>query len=163
MKLETQRMCIRHFVPEDAEGLYAILGDVETMACCEPPYDLEKTRRFLTSFCIEKKGAVAAVHRESGKLIGYILLNELRPGEYEIGWIFHRSFWRQGYAYEACNAVIAYAFDVLNANKIFAETTDTIKSVKLMKKLGMHPEGIQQENGTDLYLFGLLKEARNTP
>lgn len=168
MKLETRRMCIRNFMLEDAEDLYAILGDAETMVFCQPPYDLDKTKYFLKTFCIQKKGAVAAVHKESGRVIGYILLNELSPGEYEIGWFFHRSFWRQGYAYEACKALMDYVFDVQNANKIFAETTDPVKSVNLMKKLGMHPEGIQSTQGvdgtqTDLYLFGLLKEERNTP
>lgn len=168
MNIETQRMIIRNFTPEDAADLFEILGDEETMALCEPAYSLEKTTAFLHSFCIDRNGAVAAVHRASGKVIGYILFNEQDEGIYEIGWFFNRAFWQQGYAYEACNAVIDYAFDVRSAHKIFSETIDTIKSVKLMEKLGMRLEGIQRSqvkaphgSWTDLYLYGLLVEDRS--
>lgn len=165
MHIETPRMIIRDFTPEDAADLQDIFGDDEAMENCEPAYDFEKTEKFLTSFCIERKGAVAAVHKESGKMMGYILFNEFDEGIYEMGWIFNRSFWRQGYAYESCKAVIDYAFTALKVHKIFAEAIDTVKSVSLMQKLGMQLEGIQRSqtkdnngNWADLYLFGLLDE-----
>ena len=165
MYIETPRMIIRDFIPEDAADLQKILGDDETMKNCEPAYDFEKTEKFLTSFCIGRKGAVAAVHKESSKMIGYILFNEIDEGIYELGWIFNRSFWRQGYAYESCKAVIDYAFGELKAHKVFAETIDAVKSVGLMQKLGMQLEGVQQSqtkdaqgNWADLYFYGLLAD-----
>lgn len=165
MNIETTRMIIRNFVPTDANDLYEILGDDETMECCEPAYDFEKTKAFLTHFCIERNGAVAAAQKENGKMIGYILFNGQGNGVYEMGWIFNRSFWGQGYAYEACEAVIDYAFEVLKLSKIFAETIDTVSSAHLMEKLGMKLEGIQHNqtedihgNMADLYLYCLLKE-----
>lgn len=166
MNIETPRMIVRDFTPEDAADLYEILGDDETMENCEAAYDFEKTVEFLNSFCIGRKGAVAAVHKESGKLIGYILFHEFDQGVYEMGWIYNRNFWRQGYAYESCNAVIDYAFGERKAHKVFAETIDAVKSVSLMQKLGMQPEGVQHSqtkdfhgNWTDLYLYGLLEDA----
>lgn len=169
MNLNTPRMLIRHFTADDQLDLYAILGDRETMKYCEPPYSMEKTQAFLTSFCIQQQGAVAAVHKESGKMIGYILFHELSEGVYEMGWFFHRAFWGQGYAYESCQAVINYAFAEWNAHKIFAETIDGEKSVRLMRKLGMQPEGIQRSqvrdncgNWADLYLYGLLRDDRKS-
>lgn len=164
MYLETPRMFIRDFTPEDAADLHDILGDAETMENCEPAYDFGKTQKFLTSFCIDRHGAVAAVHKETGALIGYILFNEYDEGVYEMGWFFNRSYWRQGYAYESCKAVIDYAFTELKAHKIFAETIDAVKSVSLMKKLGMQLEGIQKSqskdhgNWSDLYFYGLLED-----
>lgn len=165
MYIETARMIIRGFAPEDAADLHDILGDDETMKSCEPAYDFEKTKRFLTSFCIGRSGAVAAVHKESGKLMGYILFNESDTGVYEMGWIYNRSFWRQGYAYESCKAVMDYAFEKLNAHKVYAEAIDTVKSVGLMQKLGMRLEGIQRRQTrdnrggwADLYLYGLLED-----
>ena len=165
MHIETLRMTIRDFTPQDAADLHAIFGDDETMENCEPAYDFEKTRDFLSSFCIARKGAVAAVHRQNGKTIGYILFNEAHEGVYEMGWIFNRNFWRQGYAFEACRAVINHAFRERRAHKIFAEAIDAGKSVGLMEKLGMRPEGVQRSqtkdnhgNWADLYLYGLLEE-----
>ena len=163
MMIETPRMIIRNFKPEDAADLHGIFGDEEAMENCEPTYDFEKTKEFLTSFCIGRNGAVAAIHKESGKMIGYILFNEFDECVYEIGWIYNRSFWRQGYAYESCKAVIDYAFGELKAHKVFAEAIDPVKSVGLMKKLGMQLEGIQRSqtknnhgNWADLYFYGLL-------
>ena len=72
-----------------------------------------------------------------------------------------------GYAYEACKAVLDDAFDRRNAHKVFAETIDGERSVPLMKKLGMRPEGVQRSqtkdplgNWADLYLYGILAEDR---
>lgn len=164
-QIETERLVIRNFTLDDADDLYDILGDAETMKNCEPAYDLEKTKDFLHSFCIGRNGAVAAVHKQSQKVIGYILFNEIDPSVYEMGWIFNWSYWRQGYAYEACKAVIDFAFRELNAHKVFAEAIDGVKSVGLMQKLGMKLEGAQRSqakdndgNPEDLYLYGLLAE-----
>lgn len=163
--METARLIIRGFRAEDAADLHAILGDAETMAYLEPAYDAERTERFLTSFCMGQNGALAAVHRESGRVIGYILFKALGAGVYEMGWIFNRGFWRQGYACEACRAVIDDAFARRRAHKIVAETIDGVKSVGLMRKLGMRLEGVQRGqtrdihgDWADMYLYGLLEE-----
>ena len=165
MYIETERIIIRDFTPEDADDLHDIFGDDETMANCEPAYDIAKTQKFLSDFCIGRKGAVAAVHKESGKMMGYILFNEFDEGVYETGWIYNRSYWRQGLAYESCKAVVDYAFGDLNAHKIFAEAIDGVKSVGLMKKLGMQLEGLQRSqvkdnhgNWANLYFYGMLEE-----
>ena len=162
MYIEPPRMIIRDFTPEHAADLHDIFGDDETMENCEPAYDFEKTKEILTSFCIGRKGAVAAVHKDSGKMIGYILFKRQDEGVYEIGWIYNRNFWRQGYAYESCNAVIDYDFTESKAHKIFAEAIDAVKSVGLMQKLGMQLEGVQRSqtkdlhgNWADLYFYGL--------
>ena len=165
MRIETGRLTIRNFTPADAADLHEIFGDEIVMENCEPAYDFEKTTQFLQSFCIDRGGAVAAVHKESGKLIGYILCKEYEPEVYEMGWIFNRHYWRQGFAYEACKAVIDYVFSELKAHKVFAEAIDAVKSVRLMKKLGMQLEGIQRSqtmdnhgNWADLYFYGMLAE-----
>ena len=55
----------------------------------------------------------------------------------------------------------------MNVHKIFAEAIDGMKSVGLMKKLGMKLEGIQRSqtkdhfgNWADLYFYGILAEDR---
>ena len=165
MRIETQRLVVRDFLPDDAEGLHAILGDAETMRNCESAYTLEQTRAFLSDFCIGRKGALAAVDKASGALIGYILFKPIQANVYEMGWIFNRAWWRQGFAYEACAAVVDHAFGQLGAHKIFAEAIDPVKSLGLMKKLGMRLEGVQRAQTrncdgewVDLYLCGMLRK-----
>ncbi len=162
--IETDRLIIRDFEMNDAEDLQEILGDEETMKYCEPVYDIEKTKAFLKNFCIDRKGAAAAVLRETNKLIGYILFNETESGVYEIGWFFNRKYWRKGYAFEACSKVMEYGFTERGAYRIFAETADPVKSVRLMKKLGMKFESVQHlsedcfGNPTDLQVYGITKK-----
>ena len=164
MLIETARMIVRDFNSDDANDLHEIFGDAETMKNCEPAYDFEKTQKFLEDFCIAKKGAVAAVHKDRKKVIGYILFKPLEESVYEIGWIFNKRYWRQGYAYEACAELIARSFHKLDIHKIVAEATDSQKSVGLMEKIGMKREGVQRSqtkdnsgNWVDLYLYGILQ------
>ena len=164
MLLETKHMIIRDFSTEDVCDLFDILGDEETMKNCEPAYDLKKTEQFLREFCINKSGAVAAVHKETQKMIGYILFHETAEKVYEIGWIFNKNYWRKGYAYESCYEVMRYALSELRAYRIFAEAIDKIKSKGLMEKLGMTLEEIQKKqtkdnlgNWADLYIYGIAR------
>lgn len=168
MYIETDRMIIRDFNHNDVNDLYEIFGDDKTMEQCEPSYSLEQTRNFLNDFCIQRQAAFAAVLKEVGKVMGYILFKPIEDNVYEIGWIFNRNYWGRGYAFEACSELIRYAFDEMNVHKIFAEAIDPIKSVNLMKKLGMKLEGVQKShtrdnlgNWADLYLYGILKTDDN--
>ena len=165
MNLETERLIIRDFKLSDIDDLYEIFSDDEVMEYIEPVYDRNKTLNFLKEFCIEHKGAFACVNKENEKVIGYIIFNEYEDKVYELGWIFNKEYWGKGYAYESCDVVIKYAFSEMKIHKIFAETIDNIKSVNLMKKLGMQLEGVQKShtidnhgNWKDVYLYGLLEK-----
>lgn len=165
MILKTERTFVRDFSLDDLGDLHEIFGNDEVMKNCEPAYDRQKSLEFLQDFCIGKQGGLACALKETGKVIGYILFKEGEPGVYEIGWIFNRNYWKMGYAYEACHALMDYVFDSLNAHKVFAEAIDGVKSVGLMKKLGMKPEGIWRKhtldndgNWADLYFYGMLRE-----
>ena len=167
MRLTTERLIIRDFRAEDAPELQEILGDGETMAHCEPPYTPAQTEALLRDFCMGRHGAVAAALRDTDRVIGYILFHETEEDVYEIGWFFNRRYWRQGYAYEACRAVLDEAFDTLHAHRVFAETTDGVKSLGLMRRLGLRPEGLQRSHTrepdgrwADMHLCGLLAEDR---
>ena len=165
MKIVTERLILREFQPTDLLDLQEIFGDAETMKFCEPAYDLAKTEKFLQDFCIAQKGALAASLRGTGKVIAYLLFHEIEPEIYEIGWWVNRGFWRQGFAKEACSALINQAFDQLKIHKIVAETLDPTGSGRLAEQLGFQLEGVQRSqtrdndgNWCDLYWYGLLKE-----
>jgi len=168
MFLETDRMRLRDFTIDDLSDLQEILGDAEVMAHTEPPYDIEKTKKFLTEFCIERvpKGAYAATLKETGKVIGYVLFKSIdEPEIYEMGWIFNKNYWKRGYASEICGALIAHSFENMGAHKICAEAIDTEKSVPLMHKLGMRTEGVWRKHSKsadgkwhDLHWCGILAE-----
>ncbi len=62
--------------------------------------------------------------------------------EWEIGWIFHPNFWKNGYAVEASRRVIEFAIKDLKVHRIIAMCySNNIKSENVMKKIGMKKEG----------------------
>lgn len=164
MLIRTDRLIIRSYVPSDWEDLQEIFSDSLVMAQCEPVYTETQTREAL-SFFIKKNIAFAVVLADSGKLIGHALFAQLpseEHGIYEIGWIYNRKYWRHGYAFEASSALIDYGFRQLHLHKIVAETIDPVKSVGLMRKLGMSHEHTfpahtrdLQGNWTDVYWYGI--------
>ncbi len=152
--IHTPRLTLRPFALYDLAQLHEIFSDPETMDQIEPPFSLEKTAEFLRTFCIERSVALACVHKDSGKMIGYLLFKATEPNIYEIGWIFNRAYWRKGYAYEACSALICHAFENLGTKEIFAETTDIEKSLPLMRKLGMSYVGLED----DMHMCRIVRE-----
>lgn len=93
MNVVTDRLIIRDFCIFDVDDLHVILGDTETMECCEPAYRFVQTQKFLQDFCIVRKGAFAVVHKDSQKVIGYILFKYWETSIYEMGWIFNKNYW----------------------------------------------------------------------
>ena len=65
-----------------------------------------------------------------------------REKEYEIGCHLMKAFWNKGLAAEAVGRVIAYAFDDLGAESLFAgHNPMNTRSANLLKKLGFTPIG----------------------
>lgn len=48
--VETPRTVVRGFTMDDAADMQEVFGDALVMANVEPPYDQEKTKKFLQSF-----------------------------------------------------------------------------------------------------------------
>ena len=85
-------------------------------------------------------------------LIGCCGLRPRKAKEYEIGIHLCPEYWGRGYAEESANAVIEYAFCVLNAKKLFAgHNPDNSKSRKLLAKLGFTYIGDEYYEPTGLY------------
>ena len=153
MYIRTPRLIIRDYSPADWQDLHEIFSDEIVMKECEPAYTEEQTKSTL-DYYIKKSIAFAVTLADTGKLIGHALFAQLPPPEetgiYEIGWIYNRAYWRQGYAFEASKALIDYGFQEIKLHKICAETIDPVKSVGLMRKLGMTHEGTFRAHTKDL-------------
>lgn len=73
-------------------------------------------------------------------------------------------FWGKGYATEAARGVLAYGFDVLELNKVYATTLGTNQgSCRVLEKLGMRHEGCLRQHVRhwrryeNLNYYGLLR------
>ncbi|MBO5208380.1 MAG: GNAT family N-acetyltransferase [Lachnospiraceae bacterium] len=88
----------------------------------------------------------------TNELIGCCGLRPYEESKYEIGFHLRPAFWRQGYAMEAANAVIQYAFTELTAKGLFAgHNPNNIASQKVLNKLGFTYVGDEFYEPTGLY------------
>jgi RimJ/RimL family protein N-acetyltransferase len=88
-------------------------------------------------------GFLAMERKDNGTLLGFCGLKPGAPdtpiaGEVEIGWRLGYEHWGQGYAREAAQASLEWAWSHLDAPRIAAITTrDNRRSWQLMERLGM--------------------------
>ena len=89
-----------------------------------------------------------------------------------MGYWIGKPYWNGGYCTEAAAAVLAYAFDALNLNRVYAHHfSSNPPSGRVMEKIGMKYEGEcpqhfrKWDQFQDIRLYGILKsdyEARKS-
>jgi len=112
-------------------------------------------------------GVRLAVDRVSdGAFIGWCSLTRWNPDyrSASMGYCFDDAAWGQGYGTEAARAVLQWAFDTLELNRVQAETdTRNVASTRVLEKLGFVLEGMLREdcvvNGevSDSWVYGLIR------
>ena len=117
MTIETPRLILREYTPEDLGALYEILSDPETMEHYPAPFTPEKTKRWiewnLENYQRYGFGLWAVVLKETGEFIGDcgLTLQDIDGQQLpEIGYHIHKKYWRRGYGKEAARAVRDWAF-----------------------------------------------------
>lgn len=127
MQLETPRLLLREYVPEDFDALHEILSDPETMRHYPHPFSPDETRQWIernrARYAEYGFGLWAAVLKSDGRLIGDCgitmqpIHGRMLP---EVGYHIHRDHQRRGYASEAAAECIRFAFEVLNVEAIYS-------------------------------------------
>jgi ribosomal-protein-alanine N-acetyltransferase len=102
------------------------------------------------------------IELKTGKLIGtggiqHIEFNPENP--IETGWRLLPSKWGQGFATEAAQCMMKFAFENLGLENLRATChQDNISSVKVMRRLGMQYIGIERWYNLDLFAYCMTKE-----
>jgi len=116
-------------------------------------------------------GSIRWIVRKDDVMIGEIRLwcEYDKTHDWEIGYGFLKEHWGHGYASEAVKAVIQYAFEHFNINRIAAYlNADNYRSAALCERVGMVKEGRLRENRVvngiyyDTYCFAILKREHHT-
>lgn len=104
--------------------------------------------------------------REDGALMGTCTLFQFHRASRraEMGYALGRPFWGKGYMHEALRALVAYAFETLNLNRLEADVDPRNNtSAKTLERLGFQKEGflperwIVGEEVSDTWFYGLLR------
>jgi RimJ/RimL family protein N-acetyltransferase len=117
-------------------------------------------------------GARLAIDRESdGTFIGWCGLTRWNPvyRSASMGYCLDDAAWGRGYATEAGRAVLHWAFNTLDLNRVQAETdTRNAASARVLEKLGFVREGRMREDCvvndevSDSWVYGLLRREWRT-
>lgn len=148
-QMETARLIIRRFRPEDWQDLYEYLSDREVVKY--EPYDA-----FTGEACVAEAARRAGdpafwavCLKDGGKLIGNLYLSNAEPefSRWELGYVFNRHFQGKGYATESCRAILDHAFQDLGALRVMAMCDPlNTASWKLLERLGMRREAHKLKN-----------------
>ena len=150
-QLETQRLIIRPWKSSDLSEFAAMSLDSEVMRYFPNLLDTQQSavlaRRIQDLIHQYGWGFWALELKATQQFIGFTGLNTLstefdfssshKPAV-EIGWRITQAYWRQGYALEAAQACLKFAFTQLSLDEVYAFTAVSNQaSEKLMQKLGM--------------------------
>lgn len=145
--IETGRMILRGWREGDIAPFHAMGQDPEVMQFLGPAYDWDAAASVIArqNAMLDEHGHCfwALERKADGAFIGFC---GLKPGvagtpvegQIEIGWRLARAYWGQGYAREAAQAALAWAWINTAAPLVAAITVPANESSwGLMERLGM--------------------------
>jgi RimJ/RimL family protein N-acetyltransferase len=130
---------LRPLCPEDWEALFAVASDPLIWEQ-HPSRDRYQEEVFKKVFqgALDSRGALVAIDRKTGKVIGSSRYHgyDLEKREIEIGWTFlARSHWGGGYNREMKRLMMDHAFQFVDS-VTFAVGTENWRSRKAVEKIG---------------------------
>lgn len=168
--LETQRLVLREMSMDDFPAMRDIVCDDQTMIAwnCAWSEDecLAGLQKQIRGYQEDGFGRWAVVLRETDNIIGMCGLQYCETDKEsvpEIGYLFNRQYWHNGYAIEAAIAVKHYAFDALKFNEVFSIVRDiNYPSMNVAIRNGMTVRGrfIKHYRGIDMphIIFSVRKD-----
>jgi RimJ/RimL family protein N-acetyltransferase len=145
--LETNRLILRHLLPDDLDSLFALYSDPEIRRYFpEGTLTYEETKEELEWFLNghpshPQLGLWATIHKETDQFIGRCGLLpwtiEQRP-EVEVAYLLDKAYWRQGLATEAAQAIMHYGFEQLQLSRLICMIDpENQASIKVARNIGM--------------------------
>jgi RimJ/RimL family protein N-acetyltransferase len=146
MTLETKRLTLRPFTPDDFDAVHTWASNPDnTRYMAWGPNTPEQTREFIAS---TKPGKdFVTVLKETGAVIGSCgIYPDAANDSAELGWILHQSCWKHGYGTELGGELIRYGFEDLKLRRIFAPCAAVnYGSYRVMERNGMLREALQRK------------------
>ena len=169
--LETERLTLTAYRPEDAQDLYdyAKNPNVGPIAGWAPHKNVEESEMIIREMFMPVE-AWAIRLKGQDKVIGTIALeyDKYRPesNSREIGYSLAEEHWKHGYMTEAAKEVMKFAFDELGLDQIGICTGEVNKrSQRVIEKCGFKYEGTIRRtykvfDGTcrDSLVFSILRD-----
>jgi [ribosomal protein S5]-alanine N-acetyltransferase len=170
--LQTARLFLRPFAEPDAEAIYALQSNARVLRYWDsPPWtDRARAQAFIAA-CrqMEEDGSGARFAIETLQkrtFIGWCSVFRWNPvyRSLGIGYCLNEHAWGKGYTTEAVRAMLQWAYETLDLNRVEAELdTRNAASARVLEKLGFEREGLRREDCvvsgevSDSWIYGLLR------
>jgi RimJ/RimL family protein N-acetyltransferase len=143
-RLETERLILRDYRPEDFEAFVTIMADPEVVRYLPggDPLSRFECWRFVASsighWALRGYGTWVVERKSDGAMMGRIGL--IQPDGWpglEVGWTLGKPYWGYGYATEAGEASLRYAFATQPVQEVISTIHPAnLASQAVAKKLG---------------------------
>lgn len=170
ISLTTARLVVRTLREGDAEAIhrYASAREIAATTLNIPhPYPPEAAPLFIASArdAMQRGESLVCAITHEGELMGCIGLRiDAMHNRAEMGYWIGKPFWGQGYTSEAAQRLVAYGFDTLQLNRVYATClSHNVASARVMQKAGMTYEGRLREHivkwgvAHDLDCYGITR------
>ena len=167
--LETERLVLREMTMDDLSETRKIVCDDETMYAWEGAWteteNIAGLEKQLASYAEHGFGRWAVILKTTGEFVGMCGLQYTdADGKQvlEIGYLFNKVYWKNGYATEAAIACKKYAFDELGFDEVFSIIRDTNLSsmnVAIRNRMLIRGRYIRHYKGIDMphYILSVQK------
>lgn len=164
--LETQRLIMRMFAPDDLDTLIELRSDPEVAWGLGgervQTREFNRSRLQFALDCYDKFGfgMCAMIWRETNEFFGWSGLQPLQDaGEIEVGYGMAKRFWRRGIGYEAARAWLRFGFEVKGLERIVAVALPENKgSSRIMEKCGMKYEKTETHYDSTCVFYAVSRE-----
>ncbi|HEX9332702.1 MAG TPA: GNAT family N-acetyltransferase [Anaerolineales bacterium] len=170
--IETNRLTLRFVSEADLPAVYNIFSHPEVMRYWSyPPWtDMSQAQEWLEKvqegYRTRNDIQLGIERRADHVLVGTCTLFQFHAASRraEIGYALGRPYWGSGYMHNALQALLGYAFQTLDLNRLEADIDPrNIASAKTLERLGFQKEGYLRERWivndeiSDTSLYGLLR------
>ena len=176
MHIETDRLILREWMPEDLPAFARINADPLIMEYFPRTLSEVQTKklvkRFTEHFKAHNFGFYAAETKDTQDFIGFCGIGHVSDKmpfapTVEIAWRLDYAYWGKGYGTEAARAVLNHAFTDLDLKEIVAYSVeDNTRALHMMGKLGLkkdakggfHRPGLAKDHPNGEYALYRLKK-----
>lgn len=171
-ELNTKRLYLRQMEISDSPSLFKIWSDPDVTKFMNiSSFTHESQAKEMIELFEElaqnnKAIRFSMIELNSNELIGTCGFNfiDFENAKAEIGYDIAKAFWGKGYAAEGIIALLHYAFETLELNRIEAKVEPAnVNSIKVLQKLNFTFEGTLRQyekskgNFVDINMYSLLK------
>lgn len=164
--ISTERLNLRKMVREDAKFLQEIFLDPVAMKYYPSTKDEKQTLDWidwtLKNYVNYGVGLWIVEDKHTGEFLGQCgIVPQEVDGEVvmEIGYLFAKRVWGNGYATEAASACKQFGFEQLKLSKIVSlPDVNNIPSTKVAERIGMKVEKTIHKWGKDVFVYSVSWE-----